>query len=86
MGLRALFGKKPREEEQWVCWQDGYHRSFEPMQKPDAPAPSFAGIKRIGTRIGGALALVAVSHFTGVDTYLADIITDNAPTRSVEAD
>ena len=76
MKLRNPFGKAKEEEPvEMVCWQDGHHRSFEPMQRANQTSSrSSLSARRLRT-IAGATAVAVVAHFSGVTGIIAEIIT-----------
>ena len=78
MSLFQRFKKQEEPEIQWVCWQDGYHRSFEPMQKADKGpyAPRRSG--RSVAKWGGILAIAVAAHFTGATETILNSINHEA--------
>lgn len=68
---------KKEEEPEMICWQDGYHRSFEPAPRASAIDYSYPGSRKglAAKRIGGAIAIALALHFTGVTEIIAEKIT-----------
>ena len=79
MSLFQRAAKKQEPKPEIICWQDGYHRSFEPAPRANASDDHYPGSRKRAaiTRIGGAVAIAAALHFAGATEYLAEIITQD---------
>ena len=77
--MRLFDRFRRKSETEYVMWQDGYHRSFEPMQQPDRGIHISPEQKRGFAKLAAAGLLMAGAYFSGALEAVQDYLsTDTA--------